>query len=178
MSVDNPMEQFGVDAITQNMINAMKKIASVKNQNEILKYNNAVTSVTAQNAWLLAVNRPLLPMPTPPMMLVVNEALIKQNEGQTFVAGGGSATDSDKQDWNVFFEVPYVPVVAPPPPPPQIHVNLAAFEGPGLFGADGDGPQVPVGTQITQDGHTYMKIVIGHSPFAPNGNVTAWQQIN
>lgn len=175
----NPTDtQFGVDAITQNMIRAMKQVASAKNQSAIINYNNVLESTKQQNAWLLSVNRPLLPLPSPPMLFVVNEALIKQNEAQTFQAVGGEAVDSDKQDWNIFFEVPYVPVIAPPPPPPSVTINLSAFEGPGLFGANGDGPQVPVGMQVSQDGHVYVKIIIGHNPFAPNGNVTAWQQVS
>lgn len=175
----NPFQQFGVPAITQHMIDAMRAVAAAENASAIIDYNNQVESVAKNNATNKSLGIPLVPVPQPPMLKVVNTALIAQNESEVFAAGGGTAVDSDKQDWDIFFEVPYVPVVPPAPTHPAIVVNLDAFEGPGLYGADGDGPDVPAGTVVAGPGGvgSFRKTVIGRSPFAPGGVVTAWQQI-
>jgi len=163
-----PLSEFGIDAITQKLIAAMKQVASAKNKSAIIMYNNAVASLKDQNAWNQSMGRPLFPPVPPPMLLIVNEALVTANE-----QGVG------EKDWSqTFFEVPYVPIVAPVPPPTPVTIGGPEMEYPGMFTTTaGDGPDVPIGAVVVQDGHSYRKTVIGHSPFAPGGNITRWQQV-
>ncbi len=166
---DIPLSEFGIDAITQKMIAALKQVASAMNKSAIIIYNNAVNSVKDQNLWNQSMGRPLLPMPQPPMLKIVNESLVIANE-----QGVG------EKDWSqVFFNVPYVPIVPPPPPAPAVVIGTEQLYYPGFFTTtQGDGPSVAIGSVVNQAGHSYKKTVIGHSPFAPDGNVTAWQQIS
>lgn len=76
---------------------------------------------------------------------------------------------------------PHPPNYKPAPPPPPTSTTFTVKDPlgpsyPNAYNVTGDGPNIPVGTSFTQDNHTYTKTIIGHSPFAPNGNVTAWIQ--
>jgi hypothetical protein len=166
---DIPLSEFGIDAITQKMILALKQVASAMNKSTIITYTNTINSIKDQNLWNQSMGRPLIPIPPPPMLKIVNEALVTANE-----QGVG------EKDWSqVFFDVPYVPIVAPPPPAPAVVIGTEELYYPGFFTTTaGDSPDVGIGSVVTQGGHSYKKTVIGHSPFAPNGNVTAWQQIS
>lgn len=78
----------------------------------------------------------------------------------------------------VYWPNPPAPIT-PPTPPPTTTFTLGpslAPNYPGYYEMIGDSPSVPVGTTTVIDGHTYTKQIIGHSPFAPNGNVTGWLQ--
>lgn len=178
------LEQFGIPAITQHMIDAMQGVADANNKSAIINYNNALKSAQDNNAWLVSAGRPTLPLPTPPMLIVVNKDLITHNESVTF----SSANPAHDLDWGgVFFQVPYVPPQPKTQSAKPITINVNAFQGPGLCGADGDGPSVPIGTKVQgpdvlgldgggANAATWTKIMIGRSPFAPGGIVTAWQQ--
>lgn len=165
---DLPMSEFSIDTLTQKLIVALKAVASKQNQSSIIIFGNSVAATKAQNQWLFSQGLPQIPLPQPPMLNIVNEALVAANE-----QGVG------EKDWTgVFFQVPYVPIEPPPPVKVPVTIGGEDVAYPGFYDTlGGDGPTVPVGSVVVQDGKTYRKTVIGHSPFAPGGNVTLFQRI-
>src|SRR6266850_847667 len=171
---DLPLSDFGVDAITQAMIRALKQVASAENQSSIIMYNNTLASIKGQNMWLASQNLPPLPIPPPPMIKIVDEDLVKQLESES---GIGQIPKQDDRWGKVFLLIQYVPIVPPAPVALPVIIGAETIYYPGFFDTvSGDGPAVPIGTVVNQTGHSYRKTIIGHSPFAPDGNITRWQQ--
>lgn len=93
---------------------------------------------------------------------------------------GGNAGIPNQGPVKVFWSDPPAPIVLTLPPPPSINLTVAQPSGdefPGFYEMNGDSPAIPVGYLVSLgDGFNYVKTIIGHSPFAPNGNMTAWKQ--
>jgi hypothetical protein len=80
----------------------------------------------------------------------------------------------------VYWPNPPAPLVSTLPTPPTVTLTVAQPVGndfPGFYEMNGDSPAIAVGFMVSLgDGFNYTKTIIGHSPFAPNGNITAWKQ--
>lgn len=107
----------------------------------------------------------------------VNEANIVAAEAWTRTTTSGSPEDF----WALhepFDEVPYVYIPpAPDVPQPTIRIlsNQEVEIGTGIYAGQVIGqPMPPVGTKVTQDGHTYMLIQTGRSLMGPS---YGWQRI-
>jgi hypothetical protein len=175
---DLPLSDFGVDALTQATIRALKQVAWAENTSAITMYNNEIAKIKGQNEWFSGNGLPTIPQPPPPMIKIVNEDLVKQLEAN-FGQKPGQTLD-ESADWgNVFFLVQYVPIIPPVIGPAPVVIGGPSIGYPGFFDTiSGDGPAIPIGYVQPQGGHSYRKTIIGDSPFAPNGHVTKFQQIS
>jgi len=167
MATQGPPDQ---NQVAQAMIDTAKQLATIYNTNAVNSYNLAVSNFNQNLPQLKVLGLPIPPAPVPPMLMVVDENAILRYE-------------LNLTPWvtpSPFFQyVQYVPIVTPPPDNhPSLKIEQAIPEYPGFFEVNGDGPSISVGTTFKDDlGHVYKKTVISYSPFAPNGQVTAWQQV-
>lgn len=158
-----------ISAVTQSMIDAEKILDKAYNQAVVNDYNDKVANYASNIGQIKALGLPVPPPPVPPMLRITDTNAIIQAE-ENWSAGVNPPP--------FFTLLQYVPVPQnPPPTPTALSINEATMEFPGIFEANGDSPSIPVGSSFDQNGHTYKKIVVSYSPFAPNGQVTGWQQI-
>lgn len=102
--------------------------------------------------------------------------IIQVPPGITF---NGITGQPNQGDVTVFWPSPPPPFAIPAPPSTIPGLTLGPALGvdfPSYYSMFGDSPNVPVGSQVIINNDKYTKQIIGHSPFAPGGNVTAWLQ--
>jgi len=79
----------------------------------------------------------------------------------------------------IYWPNPPAPVIVVPPPSSNPTFTLGpsmAPDFPNDYEMNGDGPSIPVGQVVTIGSVSYVKQLLGHSPFAPNGIITGWSQ--
>jgi hypothetical protein len=156
-----------IEVLTQKMIAMLKSYAASQNKQAVDAFKGKMDAWHKDVAFRQANNQPLQPQPVPPMIMFLNEEVVRQNEQGT-----------GEKDWSsVFSSVPYV-YIAPPSAAthPPVVIGQEDVSYPGFYDTvSGDGPWVPVGYKQPQDGHEYTKTVVSHSPFAPGGLVTLFQ---
>ena len=154
-----------ISQVTQSMIDTQKILCKIYNDAAIANYNLAMASYND------AIGRGFLqtPIPKPPMLMVADVAAITQAEEHF------AGTQPSFVTW-----YQYVPIAPPVPPPTPLSMSAVDTGYPGMFELNGDEPSIPAG-QVWTDvgtGHSYRKVVVSHSPFAPGGQVCLWQQIS
>jgi hypothetical protein len=144
-------------------------ISNGLNAAAINEYNQAMTLYTK----LFGVNPPssAYPKPVPPQIQVVNTTLVEQLEVQI--------PFPTEAEWaGIYSYQTYIPPPLPTPviPEPTTVVEPFGAGFPNYFELAPDSPSVSVGTKVTINGIVYIKEVVSQSPFAPNGQVTAWKE--
>ena len=145
----------------------LTSIADAQNKAAINLYNQAVTIYRKIYGTNPGPGAP--PLPTPPLLATVNSAVVESLE---------VSPPADDSGWlAVYTYAPYQPPTPPVVPTPTPTMVVQAFgEGyPGFFELAPDSPAVSVGTSVKIAGLEYIKEVVSQSPFAPNGQVTAWK---
>lgn len=145
----------------------LTSIANAQNSSAINSYNQAVTVYRKIYGTSPSPSAP--PPPLPPQLASVNTAAVEALEV--------SAAPTDAQWLAVYSYSTYQPPSVPAIPTPTPNVVVQPFgEGfPGFFELAPDSPSISVGTAIGINGRLYIKEVVSQSPFAPNGQVTAWK---
>lgn len=145
----------------------LTSIANAQNAAAINSYNQAVTVYRKIYGTSPGPGAPAPPMP--PLLASVNAPLVESLEV--------SAAPTDAQWLSVYSYSPYQPPATPVAPTPTPNVVVEPFgEGfPGFFDLAPDSPAIWVGTSVKIAGVEYIKQVVSESPFAPNGQVTAWK---
>lgn len=152
--------------VTASLIKSQKDLAKIYNDAAVADYN--IKLANAQSNLDRGFSAPL---PKAPMLMIVDENAIINTE-QNYLTGSAQPSFVT---W-----IQYVPIVAAPPAPRPLVLSATVTGYPGFYEADGDGPDIKVGTvdPLGQTGHSYRKTVVSQSPFAPNGQVCLWQQIS
>lgn len=164
------MSQFGLDTITAKLITMLNGYLSKRNTATESAYKSKIEEWKYRNLVNQGLGLPQDPMPPPPMIMMLNEDLVRLDEQGT----------GEKDTSNLFFEIPYVYIPPAPPSHPSVIIGGPTPGYPGFFDTigQGDSPAIPIGKEVSQDGHTYRKTAIGQSPFNPTGFYTRWQQIS
>lgn len=155
-----------LEVLAAKMITALTQVAASHNVSIEGNFKKAIDAQKQRNLWNQGMGFPQEQPLTPPMIWIVNEDLVRQNEQGT----------GEKNYAGVFFEVPYVFIPPPAAPHPSVVIGGPTFGYPGFFDTvgQGDSPAIPVGTEVKQDGHTYRKTAVGLSLI---GFATRWQQV-
>jgi hypothetical protein len=147
-------------------------IANAQNSAAILIYQKAVTLYYKSYGSSPIPSAPAPPVP--PKIVTVNTTLVESLE----LANVGSITP---EQWLSIYSYTTYPVIGPPAPAPVTLPTIVIQPfGPGFpnyFELSPDGPQIPVGQEVTIAGVKYVKLVVAQSPFGPNGVITAWLQV-
>jgi hypothetical protein len=164
-----PTNNYSLQAVAAQMITGLTQWAQLNNQAAVSNYNTAMANYPQNAATDKALGLPIPPAPQPPMLMIVDSNAITQTETNFPVPVPQPS----------FFQyIQYVPIPnVPAVPANPLSIAEAIPQYPGFYEVNGDGPAIPVGTSFDENGATYKKVVISHSPFAPNDQVTAWQQI-
>jgi hypothetical protein len=148
------MPDFSLDEVTRELISAQHAIADQQNKIRIMNYNYGVAGIKADNEQRIGLKLPLLPLPTPPMLMVIDDDKIVEIE---------QTDNGDIQFWHFEQYKPPFHVVLPKLPDPVVIDTAHEVPGyPGFFeAASGDGVAVAPGTRIIQDGTDYIKFTFG-----------------
>jgi hypothetical protein len=154
--------------IAQELANTLVTISNAKNAAAITNYNQAVTFYTKIYGMQPSASAP--PKPTSPEIESVNTDLVIQLDLQ-------SPPVQDSAWLGIYTYSQYVPPIVPPPAiqMPTIVVQPFGTGYEGFFELAPDSPSISPGQTVVISGVTYEKEIIGQSPFAPNGQITAWK---